>query len=165
MQHLPDQIRQHPYPHNLSHIAQEFGPQLDEVSCGAAAVHHGLLLGGLTIPKAALQAIFRTYPDPGPDAYDYIDKKHLKAGLEDLGFKPERVECKSRESTHQFLERLGQGMEGGTFVIACVYLWEGSGGLESHWITVGRWKDGRIRVVDSAWDPLMYSLRPPAFDG
>ncbi len=55
-------------------------------------------------------------------------------------------------------------MEGGAFVIACIYLWEGSGGEDSHWITIGRWKDGRIRVVDSASDPLMYSLTPAAFD-
>lgn len=96
MQHLPDQIRQHPYPAALDHIAQEFGPQLDEVSCGPAAVHHGLLLGGLTIPKAALQAIFRTYPKPGPDAYGYLDPVRLKAGLEDLGLMPEWVELKSR---------------------------------------------------------------------
>ncbi len=67
MQLWRDQIRQHPYPRDLDHVAQEeFGLQLDEVVGGVAAVHHGLLLGGLTIPKAALQAIFRTHPNPRP---------------------------------------------------------------------------------------------------
>jgi hypothetical protein len=174
MQLWRDQIRQHSYPRYLDHIAQEFGPQLDDISCGAAAIHHGLLLGGLTIPKAALQAIFRTYPDPGPDDYDYISEDRLIDGLERLGLTPEPFKLKSHESTRQFLERLGQEMEigRGAFAIACIYLWEGTGGEYSHWITLGRWKDGRIRVADSYvekpwlpyWDMGMYSLTPDAFD-
>ncbi len=42
-------------------------------------------------------------------------------------------------------------------MLACIY--EGM-----HWITLGLWQDGRIRAVDSAWDPLMYNLTPAAFD-
>ncbi len=38
-----NQIRSHPYPRDLARIAQEFGPQLPD-GCGAAVVHHGLLL-------------------------------------------------------------------------------------------------------------------------
>jgi hypothetical protein len=162
MQPWRDQIRQHPYPHDLDHIAQEFGPQLDYVSCGVAAVHHGLLLGGLTIPKAALQAIFRIHPDPGAGAYGYLDEVLLMAGLKDLGFSVEELYKRSRESTAQFLERLGQEMDHGAFAIACIYQYKGTEGEYSHWITLGRWKDGRIRVADSASDPIMYSLTPRA---
>ncbi len=164
MQLWRDELRQHPYPHDLDHIDQEFGPQLDYVSCGVAAVHHGLLLGGLTIPKAALQAIFRIHPNPGPDAFPYLDEKRLKDGLEALGFSVEEPYRRSGESTHTFLERLGPELDRGAFAIASIYLYEGTQGEYSHWITLGRWRDGRIRVVDSAWDPIMYSLTPKAFD-
>ena len=164
MQPWRDQIRQHPYPHDLDHIAQEFGPQLDYVSCGVAAVHHGLLLGGLTIPKAALQAIFRIHPNAGPDAFPYLDEKRLKDGLEALGFSVEEPYRRSRESTHTFLERLGPELDRGAFAIASIYLYKGTEGEYSHWITLGRWKDGRIRVADSASDPIRYSLTPNAFD-
>jgi hypothetical protein len=166
MQLWRDELRQHAYPHYLDHIEEQFGFQLDEVSCGVAAVHHGLLLGGLTIPKAALQAIFRTHPDPGPGAYGYVDEVRLMAGLKDLGLAPVERYRRSRESTSQFLKRLGQEMEmdRGAFAIACIYLYKGTQGEYSHWITLGRWRDGRIRVVDSAWDPIMYSLTPKAFD-
>ncbi len=160
MQHVRDLIRPHPYPRDLDRIAQEFGRQLDDRSCGAAAVHHGLLLGGLTIPKAALQAIFGNY------RYG-IDGESLQARLHDLGLEPEYLKRRpSVESTSQFLERLGQEMDRGAFVLACIY-----GG--KHWITLGRWKDGRIRAVDSyveqwfpswKWDLGMYSLTPAAFD-
>ncbi|HBI42781.1 MAG TPA: hypothetical protein DDY78_07975 [Planctomycetales bacterium] len=164
MQPWRDQIRQHPYPHDLDHIAQEFGPQLDYVSCGVAAVHHGLLLGGLTIPKAALQAIFRVHPDPGPSAYGYVDEERLPAVLKALGFSVEERYRRSRESTPTFLERLGPELDRGAFAIASIYLYEGTEGEYSHWVTLGRWKDGRIRVADSAWYPIMYSLTPKAFD-
>jgi hypothetical protein len=149
-----DQIRSHPYPRDLAHIAQEFGPQLTD-GCGAAVVHHGLLLGGLTIPKAALHAMFGIYPD-GPNA-DGIDGDTLSARLRDLGFEPDFLEKPSGESTRRFLERLGQEMERGAFVLACIQ--EGM-----HWITLGLWQDGRIRAVDSAWNLLMYNLTPAAFD-
>ena len=122
MQHLQNQITQHSYPRNLDHIAEEFGPQLDDVSCGVAAVHHGLLLGGLAMPKGALQAFFRVYPNPGPKAYHYLDEERLPAGLRDLGLDPGRDWVKRRkgESTHQFLERLGREMDQCAFVIACI---------------------------------------------
>ncbi len=150
-----DQIRSHYYPRDLVHITQEFGPQLPD-GCGAAVVHHGLLLGGLTIPKAALHAMFRIYPDADGPA-DHIDGETLSDRLRDLGFMPEYLEKPEGESTRRFLERLGQEMEQGAFVLACIH--EGM-----HWITLGLWQDGRIRAVDSIWDPLMYSLTPKALD-
>jgi hypothetical protein len=148
-----DQIRSHSYPRDLAHIAQEFGPQLQD-GCGAGVVHHGLLLGGLTIPKAALHAMFGIYPDGGAD---YIDGETLSDRLRDLGFEPEYLEKQAGESTPQFLARMGQEMDRGAFVLACIY--EGQ-----HWIILGLWQDGRVRAVDSIWNPLMYSLTPSAFD-
>jgi hydroxyacylglutathione hydrolase len=154
------QIRPHPYPRDLDLVAQDFGRQLDGYGCGAAALHHGLLFGGLTIPKAALHAMFRVYPDG-------IDGERLNAYLQALGLEPDYREKPSGESTQQFLERLGQEMDRGAFVLACI-----AGGR--HWITLGRWQDGRIRVVDSyvarqwfpswTWDLGMYSLTPEEFD-
>jgi hypothetical protein len=154
------QIRPHPYPRDLDLVAQEFGRQLDGYDCGAAAVHHGLLLGGLTIPKATLQAMFRVDPDG-------IDGERLSDCLEALGLEPLYLKKPSGESTQQFLERLGQEMDRGAFVLACI-----SHGY--HWITLGRWQGGRIRVVNSyvakQWLPSwtrdlgMYSLTPEEFD-
>ena len=58
-------------------------------------------------------------------------------------------------------------MDRGAFALACIY-----GGW--HWVTLGRWKGGRIRVVDSyvekdwfragIYDVDMYSLTPEGFD-
>ncbi len=58
-------------------------------------------------------------------------------------------------------------MDRGAFALACIY-----GG--KHWITLGRWHGGRIRVVDSyvekdwfragIYDVDMYSLTPEALD-
>jgi hypothetical protein len=153
-------IRPRPYPRDLDRVAQEFGRQLDGDGCGAAAVHHGLLLGGLTIPMATLHAMFRVNPDG-------IDGERLSACLQALGLEPIYLEKPSRESTRQFLERLGREMDRGVFVLACI-----SGGR--HWITLGRWQGGRIRAVDSyvarqwlpswTWDLGMYSLTPEEFD-
>ncbi len=148
-----DQVRSHSCPRDLAHIAQEFGPQLPD-GCGAAVVHHGLLLGGLTIPKGALHAMFGIYPDGGADS---IDGETLSDRLHDLGFEPEYLEKQAGESTRQFLARIGQEMDQGVFALACIY-----GG--EHWITLGLWQDGRIRAVDSTWNPLMYSLTPAALD-
>ncbi len=155
MQEWCDQVQPHCYPRDLVQIAQEFGPQLEEDSCGAAAVRHGLLLGGLTVPEGTLQAILGT-KDKG------ICGEDLHARLEALALAPEFLELKrSRESPRQFWERLGREMdERGAFVLACVY-----GG--EHWVTLGRWHRGKIRIIDSAgwdWDLLVYSLTPEAFD-
>jgi hypothetical protein len=160
-----DQIQEHPYPRDLDHIAQEFGPQLDGVSCGVAVVHHGLLLGGLTIPKAALQALFQTHPDARRGTYGYVSAERLLKGLRNLGLEPDVFKRKST-STPEFLEQLGRELDHGDFAIACIY--EGA-----HWVLLGRWKDGRIRVVDSyderawlaSWGGMgMYSLTPDWFD-
>jgi hypothetical protein len=117
-------------------------------------VRHGLLLGGLSVPEGVLQAIFRTHP------YG-IDGDSLSDRLHDLGLDPEYVELKrSRESLHQFWERLGHEMDRGAFVLACV-------DDAMHWITLGKWHNGRIRVVDSygwEWELRMRSLTPKMFD-
>ena len=98
--------------------------------------------------------MFGTYPD-GP--YDYIDGETLSDRLKDLGLEPEYHEKPLGKSSRQFLEWLGRQMDQGAFALACIY--EGQ-----HWITLGRWQDGRMRAVDSHWDPLMYSLTPAALE-
>ncbi len=164
MDEMRELIRAHPYPQCLDFIAREFRPQWDEASCGLAALRHGLLLGGLTVPEGTLGAIFgRTYPD----GIDLSEKTSL-VRLRELGFDPVNLTMKPpRQQTPQFLEQLGHEMDRGAFVLACIY-----GGW--HWITVGRWQTGRIRVVDSyvekgwfragIYDVDMYNLTPGAFD-
>jgi hypothetical protein len=160
---LLDLIRQHSYPRDLDHVTREFCPQWDDASCGLAAVRHGLLLGGLTVPEGTLGAIFgRTYPD----GIDLSEKTSL-VRLRDLGLDPVNLPMPASQQTHQFLELLGHEMDRGAFALACIY-----GGW--HWITLARWRAGRIRVVDSyvekvwsragIYDVDMYSLTPEAFD-
>jgi len=147
----------------LDRIAREFSPQWDDASCSLAALRHGLLLGGLTVPEGTLGAIFgRKYPD-GIDLSDKPSRDRLR----DLGLDPVNLTMPSRQQTPQFLEQLGLEMDRGAFALACIY-----GGW--HWITLGRWQGGRIRVVDSfvekdwfragIYDVDMYSLTPKAFD-
>ncbi len=166
MSDLRNQILRHSYPHDLDRLQQEFGPQFDDVSCGPSTEHHGLLLGGLTVPKTALQAYFRINPDTAPDEFDYLNEERLTAGLNGLGFSVEERYHKSGEDTEQFLKQLGQELDTGrvAFAMACIYWSKEAGWGESHWIMLGRWKDGRIRAADSAWYPTMYSLTPKAFD-
>jgi hypothetical protein len=161
---LLDLIRPHPYPRDLDHIAREFRPQWDDASCGLAAVRHGLLLGGLSVPEGTLGAIFgRTYPD----GIDLSEETSL-VRLRDLGLDPVNLTKPSRQPTRQFFEeKLGHEMAQGAFVLATIY-----DGM--HWVTLGRWQGGRIRVVDSyvekdwfragIYDVDMYSLTPEAFD-
>jgi hypothetical protein len=159
-----EQIRAHPFPRDLDHIAQEFGGQLDLCGCGAAAVHHGLLLGGLTIPKAALHAMLRVNPWG-------IDGKTMNACLRALGLEVDYLDKPSGESTQQFLERMGQEMERGAFVLTTIYDYGGDDD-QDHWITLGRWQCGQIRVVDSyvekpwfpSWNVGIYSLTPRALE-
>jgi hypothetical protein len=157
-----DQVQPHSFPRDLDYIAREFEPQWDDASCGLAAVRHGLLLGGLTVPEGTLGALFgRTYPD----GIDLSERTSL-ARLRDLGFDPENLKRKA-QTTPQFLEQLGHELDRGAFALACIY----DGG---HWVTLGRWQGGRVRVVDShvektwfragIYDVDMYSLTPDAFD-
>ena len=99
MSDLPrNQILRHSYPHDLDRLQQEFGPQFDDVSCGPSTVHHGLLLGGLTVPKTAAQAYFRSALIPAPTEFDYLNEDRLTAGLNGLGFSVEERH-KSRAKT------------------------------------------------------------------
>src|SRR3954465_4702035 len=47
----------HPFPTALARIRQSFARQPDCQTCGASAIRHGLLLGGLTLPTATLEAV------------------------------------------------------------------------------------------------------------
>lgn len=151
-------ISPHVYGAHFARIAQEFGPQPDDASCGASAVHHGLLLGGLTIPKATLIALFRS-------AGEGIDGPSLSVRLAELGFRPELRNRRSGQSTRDFLEQMTQEMERG-FLLACIY-----GG--THWVLLGLWSHDRIRIVDSyhqsdftwrTWELGNYNLTPEQFD-
>jgi hypothetical protein len=163
MDDMRELIRAYSYPHDLDFIAREFRPQWDDASCGFASVRHGLLLGGLTVPEGTLAAIFgRRYPD-GID----LGEKASLVRLQDMGFDPECLEMRKGQKTLQFLEELGHEMDRGAFALATIY----DGG---HWVTLGRWQGGRIRVVDSyvekdwfragIYDVDIYSLTPDAFD-
>ena len=81
-----------------------------------------------------------------------------------LGLAWELFECESGESTPRFSGTARPRIGSGAFAIACIYLYEGTGYEYSHWITLGRWKHGRIWALDSAWYPTRYSMTPDAFD-
>src|SRR5437764_8372636 len=45
------------FPSSLERVRRSFARQPDCQTCGASAIRHGLLLGGLTIPTAALESV------------------------------------------------------------------------------------------------------------
>ncbi len=53
MRDLSALLTPHPFPAALTHIRQSFAREPDCQTCGAAAMRHGLLLGGLTVPTSA----------------------------------------------------------------------------------------------------------------
>ena len=57
MNDLSQLLTAQPFPTALDRVRRSFARQPDCQTCGAAAIRHGLLLGGLTIPTATLEAI------------------------------------------------------------------------------------------------------------
>src|SRR5205823_13908936 len=54
-----------PFPTALDRVRRSFARQPDCQTCGASAIRHGLLLGGLTIPTAALEAVLSIRENQG----------------------------------------------------------------------------------------------------
>ena len=136
---LSELLIAHPFPTALARIRQSFARQPDCQTCGAAAIRHGLLLGGLTIPTATLEAILDIREHEG------TPPENLRACLRRLGLDARFIRKPRRQSTEAFLDGLRADFDQGAFLIPCIY------GAE-HWVCLGAWQDGRIGMVDSFFD-------------
>lgn len=139
MRDLSQLVTIHPFPAGWDRIRRSFARQPDCQTCGAAALRHGLLLGGLTIPTATLEAILEIRDNGGTTPLV------LRTCLRRLGFEAKLVRKPRRETTAAFFDRLSGEFARGGFILPCV-----RGG--QHWVCVGAWKDGRIGLVDSFFD-------------
>jgi hypothetical protein len=129
----------HPFPTALARIRQSFARQPDCQTCGAAAIRHGLLLGGLTIPTAPLEAVLRIRAHQGtPPA-------NLLACLNRLGLHARQICKPARQSTAAFFDSLRRDFDEGAYLVPCIH-----GG--EHWVCLGAWQDGRMGMVDSFFD-------------
>jgi hypothetical protein len=139
MKDLSQLLTSHRFPSALDRIRRSFARQPDCQTCGAAAIRHGLLLGGLTIPTATLEAILgiRDHEGTSPLA--------LRTCLRRLGLEASLLRKPARQPTAAFLDRLEGEFARGAFLIPCVR------GAE-HWVCVGAWHAGRVGLVDSFFD-------------
>jgi hypothetical protein len=139
MRDLSGLLTAHSFPAALGRIRASFARQPDNQTCGAAAIRHGLLLGGLTIPTSALEAVLAVRFNQGTPPVN------LLACLERLGLEP-RFICKSkRQSTVRFLHGLRKEFLRGAFLLPCIH-----GG--EHWVCIGACQDGRVAIIDSFFD-------------
>lgn len=153
-----------PTPCNVIEIARKFHHQLTGYNCGPAAVHLGVLLGGVDVPEQTWASLFGTTASDGTDVPEIID------GLNLLGFQCENVAKPSRLTTEAFFNQtLQSALAGGAFAIACI-------DDQEHWVAVGDWKDGIIHEMDpyrsvgclinpEAFDPKFKRLSPEQFEG
>ncbi len=139
MQDLSQLLRMHPFPTALDRVRRSFARQPDRQTCGAAAIRHGLLLGGLTLPTAALEAVLNIRENEG------TPPGVLRACLERLGLSARQVRKPARQSTGAFLDTLSREFAQGAFLLPCIL------GAE-HWVCVGAWRDNRVGLVDSFFD-------------
>ena len=133
------------YPAALHLVRESFARQPDRKTCGAAAVRHGLLLGGLLAPVNPLESLLEIRDNKA------TDEPILLECLRRLGFEAERVDKPSSQRTAAFLDGLRPELEQGAFLLPCLY--EGGTG---HWVCLGAWDGKRAWVVDSAdgtWVP------------
>jgi hypothetical protein len=146
MHDLSHLLTAHPFPTALGHIHRSFARQPDNQTCGALALRHGLLLGGLVAPAAALEAILdiRTQEGTSPTS--------LRSCLTLLGFDVQAFDS-PRQPTTEFLDSLRPDFERGAFLLPCVF----NGG---HWVCVGSWHDGCVGLVDSFFGGREPSLWP-----
>jgi hypothetical protein len=142
MPHLSHLPLARPFPSALGAVRKAFAAQPDDQTCGAAAIRHGLLLGGLSVATAALEAVLDIRRNQGtPPAA-------LRACLRALGLEPRALRKARRTSTAAFLDGLRQEFERGAFLLPCI-------GRGEHWVCVGAWRGGRAAVVDSFFgDPF-----------
>ncbi len=133
---LASLLTAHPFPSALDRVRASFARQPDDQTCGAAAIRHGLLLGGLTIPVATLEAVLDIRGNQGtPPAT-------LRACLRGLGLEPRPLRKGVRQTTEAFLDGLRAELEQGSFLLPCIQRAE-------HWVCVGAWEDGLVGLVDS----------------
>jgi hypothetical protein len=127
------------YPTALMRIMRSFARQPDDQTCGASAIRHGLLLGGLTLPTATLEAVLAIRQNEGasPEA--------MRACLEMLGLEPREIRKPRRWGTRAFLDRFASDFAQGAFLLPCILTAE-------HWVLMGAWADGRAALVDSFYD-------------
>jgi hypothetical protein len=147
MRDLSQLLTAHPFPTALDRIRRSFARQPDRQTCGASAIRHGLLLGGLTIPTATLEAVLNIREHQG------TSPATLRACLDRLGLEVRPVRRSARQSTHAFLDGLRPAFEQGAFLIPCILNGE-------HWVCIGAWQDGRVGMVDS----FFHSNRGPYAD-
>jgi hypothetical protein len=144
----------HCYPQALGLIRDSFARQPDGQTCGAAALCHGLLLGGLTTPVGVLEALLDIRANEGTDYKTLLD------ALARLGFEPRHVVKPARQGTEQFFQGLCRELEGGAFLLPCI-----RGGM--HWVCAGAWDGTRLWLADSydrrGWRLLGYALRFSGF--
>jgi hypothetical protein len=139
MRNLTSLLTAHAFPSALARIRASFARQPDRQTCGASAIRHGLLLGGLTIPTSALEAVLAIRANQGtPPA-------NLLGCLGRLGLEAQIIHKPRRQSTRTFLHRLRGEFLRGAFLLPCIH------GAE-HWVCLGAWQDGRVAVVDSFFD-------------
>jgi hypothetical protein len=128
-----------PFPTALARIRHSFARQPDRQTCGAAAIRHGLLLGGLTIPAATLESVLRIRENQG------TPPRLLLACLRRLGLDARHIRKPARQPTAAFLDGLRRDFDQGGFLVPCIH------GAE-HWVCLGAWQDGRVGMVDSFFD-------------
>ena len=139
MRDLSQLLTAHPFPSGFDRIRRSFARQPDSQMCGALAIRHGLLLGGLTLPSATLEAILEIRNNEGTTPVA------LRTCLRRMGLDPQLLRKPRRLPTATFLDRLAGEFARGAFLIPCI---RGA----AHWVCVGAWKDGRVGMVDSFYD-------------
>ncbi|MFM7150304.1 MAG: hypothetical protein ACKO23_10720, partial [Gemmataceae bacterium] len=141
MRNLSQLLTTHDFPSSLDRIRRSFARQPDIQTCGASAIRHGLLLGGLTLPTATLEAILDIRSNEGTTTVA------LRACLRRLGLEARGIRKPARLSTAAFFDRLRGEFARGSFLLPCI-----KGGM--HWVCVGSWQDNRIGMVDSFFDRI-----------
>jgi hypothetical protein len=146
MHDLSGLLKAHPFPTALERILCSFARQPDQQTCGASAIRHGLLLGGLTIPASGLEAVLdiRSHEGTSPEV---LRTCIGRLGLEAVSLEP------PRHSTSAFLDGLKPEFDHGAFLLPCIY----AGG---HWVCVGAWLDRRVGLVDSFFGARAAALWP-----
>jgi hypothetical protein len=132
-------VTPHSYPSALERIIRSFARQPDEQTCGASAIRHGLLLGGLSLPTSTLEALLAIRQNEGasPEA--------MRACLEQLGLEPREVRKPRRWGTTAFLNRFAADLAQGAFLLPCILRAE-------HWVLLGAWNGKHASVVDSFYE-------------
>jgi hypothetical protein len=124
------------YPFDVPRVSEAFAVQRDGQTCGAAAIRHGLLLGGLMIPETALEAILQIREGAG------TSPPRLRDCLRRLGFEVVPLRKAPRQPTHKLFGELEQEFQRGGFLITCIQ-------NAAHWVTIGDWHQETIALIDS----------------